>query len=407
MPIAILATDIIKDPSIKNIAPVLESLGFRHELIYPCEKCLDAARMVSIANGRIDLIIILHTGAISSGTSNPKQIISSLREFPDEYAFQGSVKVKSIPILIIIDRPYVDDFGLHSHHFSWLKIFDLVRSQKELSDEIIDLLGAWRTDLLSELECVGYSIIIDSSGDLSVNPTFKRIEAEGQILVRSTSIEKLRKSKYLILSKDLLVETEPYHEFQYLLNNYRNIAKKEKTKPEEIFQKFFEQYPSFILRDQFQSYWSKPKLKLPDKPGRYYEPDFVLKPKIGESLGTKWEVLDLKLPDAKLTLNTKFHPGFSAGVFKAVQQLYNYRDYFNRPDVNNELKKNFGFVPRNPRLSILIGRDRQHDPDVFINAQGKFKMLDIKFITYDELLESHANQIIIQSEILKSITGIA
>ena len=113
----------------------------------------------------------------------------------------------------------------------------------------------------------------------------------------------------------------------------------------------------------------------------------------------RWEVLDLKLPDAKLTLNTKFHPGFSATVFKAVQQLYNYREYFNRPDVSIELKKKFGFAPRNPRLSILIGRNKQHDPDVFIAAQGKFKMLDIEFITYDELLESHANQIIIQSSL--------
>ena len=227
MPFALIVTDIKKDQILDQyIYPTLQSLGFEYQIISPATRCFESIRMLSLANGRIDILLLLHTGAISSETSNPLNLIRTIRSFDDKYAFQESVKVKSLPILAIIDISQAITYELNDVNFSLLNIFDPIRIEENLEDVIIDLLRRWRADLLSELECVGYSITINLNGELSVDPTFKRSDVEGEIIACSSSIDKLRKSKYVILSKDLVTELKPYQELQFLLNNYKKYCQK-------------------------------------------------------------------------------------------------------------------------------------------------------------------------------------
>ena|SRR5687768_14190621 len=95
---------------------------------------------------------------------------------------------------------------------------------------------------------------------------------------------------------------------------------------------------------------------------------FVLRPKFGVTRGTNWEILDLNLPGDSLVTKANFHPGFTQKVTRAIQQLRDYRTYFGRVDAKSTLIDKFGVQPTNPRISILIGRNR--DSERLDHAQG-------------------------------------
>lgn len=405
MPFALLTTDIRKDPCINEVlAPQLDQLGFSSDLISPLPRITEALRILSLGSGHLDAVIMLHTGSITSGTTNPWYSALEIRDLPDDLCLQGSVKTKSIPLLLVIDSEQ-SGFPRPEASIPWLRTYDLTRNSEHLGTVLLDLIHDWKTNLLSELESVGYAVTLDVDDGLSVSPAFRRPDAEGEILAQSANLQALRRSRYLILSADVLGDLAPYQELQFLLNNYRQIAKQQKTKPEEVFQKFFEQHPSMIQRDMFAEHWARPRLRLYPDPRQYIEPDFVLKPRVAPSIGTKWQVLDIKLPDVPLTTGQGFHPGFSAKLLRAVQQLYDYRDRFNREESRDELLSHFGMHPRNPRLAVLIGRgpEREEVEDL-TRSHGSLKMLDIEIVTYDEILETHAKDLLFQFGWLRSLS---
>lgn len=85
---------------------------------------------------------------------------------------------------------------------------------------------------------------------------------------------------------------------------------------------------------------------------------------------------------------------------RAIQQLQDYKDYFNRPDSEQELIKKFGFRPLNPRLAVLIGRrDRVADGMVLDRMQGR--CLDVEILTYDELIDFEAQRLALHSSLAR------
>jgi hypothetical protein len=223
----------------------------------------------------------------------------------------------------------------------------------------------------------------------------QRRRREGEILADEATPGALRQSQYLILSEDFLEGYGTYDELKFIIDNYEQIARSEGIKPETVFQRFFEKNPHLIQRDVFDKHWAKPTLRLPGETGRSYQPDFVLRPRVGANLGTKWEILDLKLPNDPLLTAGNFHPAFSQKLTKAVQQLRNYREYFSRVDTKDELLARFGYQPTHPRVAVLIGRrDRSEGLD---HAQGS-AALDVNIITYDEIVEFEESRLVLQAQ---------
>jgi hypothetical protein len=189
-----------------------------------------------------------------------------------------------------------------------------------------------------------------------------------------------------------------------LIENYRTIAKVKNTKPEEVFQDFFTDHPDMLFTDGYSQLWPKPRFLKPEDSNRWLEPDFVVKPNVAPQLGSKWKVLDLKLPDVNIVGRGKFHPTLSHKLIKALQQLANYHKYFGRIDTKKYIESKLGFQPRNPKLALLIGRKLSVDDSLLFDEIAESMLnINVEIISYDEVLETRSLRIAHELEWLKRI----
>jgi hypothetical protein len=430
---SILISSDLQDEFITEELPKLFKVaGHNTEVVHPLEKIGKHVEFMCFCGGGVDVGVLvqssLHStslhkdmdmgiatgivtdmespGPVARPLDSAARVATKLRAIPDSFVFKNSVKAKSLPLLVIgkyLGQSSIEFDMLNS--LDWVATFDLATTSPDLLPAAInDLIFKWRTALLRELDCVGYAVIIGADGALTVNPSFKKAEMEGTILAPQTNLALLKDSGYLIVSSDLCKAAASYKELAYLVDNFRSVASKKKTKPEEIFQDFFNKNPHLIFQQSFAKLWPKPRLHLPEHPSMWLEPDFVVKPSVCPQLGSKWKVLDIKLPDVKLTRRSKFHPGFSANLSRALQQVANYRAYFARPDAAPQLTKIFGLAPVNPQLAVLIGREPS--PAIATALDRAFQstqVLRVEIITYDEVLSTESQRIAINMAWLKQI----
>jgi hypothetical protein len=418
---------------------------------------IDWIRKTCLVYGGIDLGILVHSTTTSSGHDSPYRVAKHIRDIPDTFAFRNAVKGKSLPLLVIgkdvaaslSAREYealgqldwISTYSLEPSkappsassalayealgQFDWASTKSLEPSTgllstsltatelqtqshgessyrlesaddvpQTLSIAVNELIYKWRTALLRELECIGHTVIAAADGSLTVNPTFKKMEVEGEILAPNTNLAYLRDSGYLIVSSDVCRASRLYDELAHRIKDFRAIAKARKTKPEEVFQTFFSENPKLLFQQPFSQFWPKPQLAMPEDLSKWLEPDFVIKPAVMPQIGSRWKVLDIKLPDVKLTKSPNFHPTFSAKLFHALQQVYDYRKYFNREDAAKFLLKEFGYQPRKPQLAILIGRrPTSRESQILDETFETTGMSRVEIITYDEVLDTQSLQI--------------
>jgi hypothetical protein len=147
------------------------------------------------------------------------------------------------------------------------------------------------------------------------------------------------------------------------------------------FQHFFENHPHFL------SSLARPMahVQLRDATGRLLVPDFVLKPLIAVQRDSRWEVLDLKKPQASLLVGRGSRRRLSHDVQEAVRQLRDYGDYF--ADVRNSeaVQHALGHRLRRPKLGVLIGRLPVEEVEALELEQSRLP--DVRIITYDEILD--------------------
>lgn len=403
-----VATDHYADPYILETLPaVLGGAGHAHTVIHPLEKIVEAAAHSAAAHGGTDLAVLVHSTEMLCGADGPRRVLKKLRELPDHLLFRNAVKARSLPALIVAknadlaagEPQELDDTD-------WVKVIDPSATDGELKAAITELVFDWRTDLLRELECIGYAITVGAKGNLDIKPTFSKKEVEGEILSATVSLTSLQRAKYVVLSSDVFKASASYRQLAYLIEHFRLIAAKKGTKPEEVFQRYFDANPDFLFAHGFAQIFPKPRLMLPEDPGKWLEPDFVTKPSVAPQLGSKWEILDLKLPDVGIVKGSTFHQTFTAKLFSALQQLGDYHRYFGRDDAEAKkyLLKAFAFHPRNPKLAVLIGRSSPEYAEAFDHASRTFPLPKVEIITYDEVLERQSLHIANEWKWIGSIT---
>lgn len=368
------------------------------------EALVATVRAVALSNGRLDALV-LPFDHFAEHESPGIAVARQVRNLEDAISFRGAVRAKTTPIVFLAERsirvlerapgfPVSMAAPLAIDDIPWTTYVDvLTTGSQELPEAVVAVVTAWRQALIRELDYVGYVVTLDEQGRVSVGHALQRKRRDSELLADEVTPGALRAAQYLILTEDFLQSFNAYDELKFLIEHYEKIASTERIKPESVFQRFFEKNPHLILRDAFDRYWAKPTLRLPDRPGRYLQPDFVLRPHAAANLGTKWEVLDLKLPNDPLLTSGKFHPAFSQKLTKAVQQLRNYRAYFSRPDARSELFDRFGYQPTHPKISVLIGRNERTRG--LENAQGS-AALDVNIITYDEIVELEERRLVLQ-----------
>jgi hypothetical protein len=400
MAFILIGTDLVYDPAIENLyARMLRSSGFTADTVRPLTQITSAIEMIAKASGKIDVLVLAHHGSMSSSVNSPIETARAVRRISEKVSFLGAVRAKAVPIVAVAE-PTIFDEIIDIDWFYPVDAFAFDRDPEALIASVFGAIEGWRQSLLQELEYVGYAVTIDRNGRLDVSHALVRNRNEGEILTDEATPGSLRAGQYLILAQDVLQEFEPYLKLKYLLNNFRAIAAAENIKPESVFQRFFEKNPHIIRRDLFDRHWSQPKLRIPGDSRLFLRPDFVMRPRVGAEIGTKWQVLDLKLPDDRLVVSQGFHAALSSKLTKAIQQLQNYREYFNRPDAEDELLRRFGSRPQNPKLAVLIGnRSCIEDSSLLEKAQSRY--LDLEILTYDEIVDLEANRLALHSALAR------
>jgi hypothetical protein len=341
-----------------NVAcQILAARGFQTTRV-PLAAVPQAIETTARAGGRIDAVVLPSPLRLGLKPEASLRVARDIRSLDERLAFRGGVRARTVPIVmhteVLVDRELRALGSPPPPHIPDLKWYTW--AEDDLAEAVVEVIGEWRQSLLNELDYIGYTVSVDSAGNVSVSHALRRKQRESDLLADETTPGALRQAQYLILAEDFIESFGRYDEFKFLIQNYEKIASQEGVKPESIFQRFFEKHPELIQRDVFSEVWAKPTLRLPEAPGRFYQPDFVMKPRTGASVGTKWEILDLKLPDDPLLTSGRFHPAFSSKLTRAVHQLRNYREYFSRHDTKGELIARFGYQPLHPRVAVLIGR---------------------------------------------------
>lgn len=153
--------------------------------------------------------------------------------------------------------------------------------------------------------------------------------------------------------------------------------------PEADFQRFLEENPSVLLALGPYSR-ALPHVVLHEDDGKKLIPDFFLE--VADRRGA--DLLDLKLPDARIDLRQPRRERFRAGIHEAVAQLRTYRDWFRSSEHRNRFSLQTGINSFLPRAIIVFGRSM--DFQSHLDRQRLEATLPewAKLFTYDDLLTS-------------------
>lgn len=152
--------------------------------------------------------------------------------------------------------------------------------------------------------------------------------------------------------------------------------------------KFFEEHPAFLMEARLGIPIShSPSFVVP----KLWKPDYSFTPILGPYNGLTAELMELKGPGEQI-LTQRFHPGFTAKVHHAIDQVRDYESYLHDPRNRDAILRALGYLPERSNLAVLIGRDPKdlEEAELLRRRRGQ---VDVKVITYDEILHTQAGQI--------------
>lgn len=149
---------------------------------------------------------------------------------------------------------------------------------------------------------------------------------------------------------------------------------------EKDFQDFFNRHRDFILNDEYKD--AHPHIGLTSDDGQALVPDFILEP---IDQGGLCDLLELKLPSAKVFNLKKNRMRYSAAVAEAAAQLRLYGRYFEEEKNRNDLFERYRLRAYKPKMFVIIGR-RSHAVDAFEERSMQTDLPNLYLRTYDDII---------------------
>lgn len=163
-------------------------------------------------------------------------------------------------------------------------------------------------------------------------------------------------------------------EFEHLINDPRTT--------EERLHKFLNRYPEILLGQRYKSLRTKVILKRDEDHSLI--PDFILEPVNQHDF---WKIIELKLPQKNITKSPKNRAGFNQQVCNAINQMKDYRNYFDNPVYRRNME-NQGISAYKPMLSLIIGNDYgKLLPSQTIESKIMHASNNIEIMTYSDLID--------------------
>ena len=221
-------------------------------------------------------------------------------------------------------------------------------------------------------------------------------------------LDQLNQINYVpaIQTEDGLVLTEAPQFRAFMAASFVNIARLQRISLADGFeelinsprakeadlQRFFEQYPAFLLGSEYEtlhpqfSLRSQVMLHEDEKKHGELRPDFILRPLVGVSYDAK--IVELKLPSDRIIKLTKNRVGLYANIAEAVRQLRTYARYFDETENQKYVRKMLGFTPYSPRLTLIVGREIEFDTRGLVRDAIK-DIQPVELVTYGDILQKY------------------
>ncbi len=151
---------------------------------------------------------------------------------------------------------------------------------------------------------------------------------------------------------------------------------------EHDLQKFFEVYPELLAGKDYDTIIPQAVI-VPDVGSYSWKADFVLSPFDQFTFAT---ILELKLPSVRTTTGKRpAHYSFTSRVWHAMQQVRDYADAFDSPNVRTRFRETYHVDIFKPDLHLVIGK-RWEVAQVDVIKKMK-KDAQVRIETWDELLD--------------------
>lgn len=310
---------------------------------------------------------------------NGIELIKRIRNLHDDITVSGGLRVKHFPIIVISGN-------LQSYIKELVELDPNIRALykpphfEEVYKIIVQSINDYRHKVLSDLEHIGLALIWQDGYFRTINAYSLPEEKQVETKYFSGKVDDVAKSysKLVLFSESSKIGEILIEQFEEILNSSMTA--------EKDIQEFFNRNPSFILQDEYDSYWSQPVLREIQS-GKEIRPDYVLQPRGLRKNPWNWAVVDLKKSSVPLFTNKRFHPDLSRGVYRVATQLRDYGDFFADPRNENVIRQKFGGIKPSPKLVAIIGRLPVEHIDRY--AELKNRIAGVSIRTYDEIIEFH------------------
>lgn len=356
----------------------------------PIDRALELIRAPASRESIFDAVVIRITHSQDDPATNSPEseeaallLVDEIRSLPSNVAMFDGKQWRSIPIVLttLESESFAEGFSADDGPARDVDARFVVavphQDNNYGGDLVRKTVESYREAVLSELDSMGFIVQYDR-GRYRVSAALKpREELEGRYYFGPGD---LRPAGYVTVYREnfgIQVEVE---EFEALINR-ADVSERE-------LQTFFERNPHFLS----ESHTPLPQVRLSKPDGSLLIPDFILKPIVAQQRDSRWEVLDLKLPQERLLAGRGSRARLSSAVMSAIRQLRDYKEHLEHPAHAREIKELLGHSLRRPQLGVLIGRLANTDVEVLEREQQYLR--DVKIVTYDEILEEQRSLIV-------------
>jgi len=304
------------------------------------------------------------------------KLAQDVRALPESCAMRDGRKWKSIPFVILHNAasyeltPEMRE-DTHAHLVAQRDPDVTLRQVQTIVDEYQDR-------VLEDYHRVGI-IIRFENGRAQIGPALRRKDPHIESEFYYAAGDRRTNTSWVTVKRDSEGLRNDVELFQHLIDTGAN---------ETRMHQFFEEHPALLMEARLGIPIShRPNFVHPSD----WKPDFAFSPILGPQADKMIELLELKGP-MENTLSREQHRGFSAKVHAAVDQVRDYDHFLRHPDNLQVVEEAFGYVPAKSTLAVLIGRAPANDREreIFERRQSQ---LNVKVITYDEILQTQAKQI--------------
>lgn len=331
----------------------------------------------------VDAIALFPSEIILDYAAECRRVVEDVRELPENCCMRDGRKWKRIPFVALSENRFIP--GWHLLHDAGVPIVQY-SSRLSLESTIYQLqriVDKYFDRALSDYQKVGFLVDCDH-GRCRVKWAYRRKDPAAETEYYHSSADRRRLTEYVTVHRNEDGIAYEARLFEELIND-------RKTSERDI-QKFFEQHPAFLM-DAMQGVPIPHRPILRDPKG--WTPDFVL-PSMTETKDTNRVVQLAELKGVHVPLlSGKVHRGLSHHVMAAIDQIRDYERVLreNRPTNMKPVTDAIGFVPKEVRLAVVLGRaPSTHAEKETLERRAMF-VPDVRIVPYDEILQTQHQQI--------------